>query len=164
MRHLLPLWWSSLRFIICDGSWFVNLVYYRWCFYSHFSFYWCTGTKVFQLFFISCIKWLFYTKYMAQPFSLDVALTNLKHFWFETRKINEINFMHSNEPLYAPALRSLPIRTLITTLLQVLIHEDRSETELQWITSSAPDVPYGAIVAGHKADGKPLYVAKVKIR
>ena len=63
--------------------------------------------------------------------------------------------------MYAATFRSLSIRSLITELLQVLIHEDRSETELQWITSSASEVPYGAIVAGYKADGKPLYVAQV---
>ena len=32
---------------------------------------------------------------------------------------------------------------------------------MQWIISSPSYVPCGAIVAGYKADGKPLYVAQI---
>ena len=49
----------------------------------------------------------------------------------------------------------------VCSFRQILIHDDQPETELQWITSGRSQVPVRAIVAGHKADGGPLYVAKI---
>ena len=43
---------------------------------------------------------------------------------------------------------------------QVLVHDSTPETELIWMTSPAGQVPYEAVVAGHRANGDPLYVAK----
>ena len=47
---------------------------------------------------------------------------------------------------------------------QVLIHGDQPETELLWITSTWSQVPFAAIVAGHKSDNRPLYMAKIHHR
>ena len=44
---------------------------------------------------------------------------------------------------------------------QILILDDEPETELLWVTSGWSQVPYGAIIAGYKADGGPLYAAAI---
>ena len=44
---------------------------------------------------------------------------------------------------------------------QILIHDEQAETELLWVPSNWSRIPYGAIVAGHKPDGGPLYVAQI---
>ena len=43
---------------------------------------------------------------------------------------------------------------------QVLVYDSIPETELIWVTSPPGQVPYGVVVAGHRANGDPLYVAK----
>ena len=50
----------------------------------------------------------------------------------------------------------------IYILQQILIQNDQPETELLWITSGLSEIPFAAIVASHKADNRPLYVAQIQ--
>ena len=44
---------------------------------------------------------------------------------------------------------------------QVLVLEDQPATELHWVSSNWSQIPYGAVVTGHKTGGVPLYVAQI---
>ena len=46
-------------------------------------------------------------------------------------------------------------------LPQVLIYKETEDTELMWIPSGPHNVPVGAVVAGHKGNGDPLYLAEI---
>ena len=65
-------------------------------------------------------------------------------------------------PAQRPVTRKMfPFDDVIIFGSQVLIYTDREDTELLWIPSSPFNIPDGAVLAGQKANGDPLYLAMV---
>ena len=53
------------------------------------------------------------------------------------------------------------VDVFVRVFKQILVYHEGPETNFLWIPSHQSRVPYGAMIVGHKADGTPLYVAKV---
>ena len=49
----------------------------------------------------------------------------------------------------------------MTFILQVLIYAETEVAEFLWVPSSPSNIPVGAVEAGHKSNGDPLYLATV---